>query len=79
MKRDNAQVCAHHPAAAGGAGHYAAERACPGAGTRDEVPVTGDERTILAAVLDWHQQTFELKGSGVPRSGCPRRTSRRPG
>lgn len=33
--------------------------------TRDPLPLTGDERAILAAVLDWHRQTFDLKCSGV--------------
>ena len=36
------------------------------ADTRDPLPLTGDERAILTAVLDWHRQTFELKCSGVP-------------
>jgi hypothetical protein len=36
------------------------------ADTRDPLPLIGDERTILTAVLDWHRQTFELKCSGVP-------------
>ena len=36
------------------------------ADTRDQRPLTGDERAILTAVLDWHRQTFELKCSGVP-------------
>ena len=35
------------------------------ADTRDPLPLTGDERAILTAVLDWHRQTFELKSSGV--------------
>lgn len=34
--------------------------------TRDALPLAGDERTILTAILDWHRQTFELKCSGVP-------------
>ena len=34
--------------------------------TRDALPLVGDERMILTAVLDWHRQTFELKCSGVP-------------
>lgn len=34
--------------------------------TRNALPLVGDERTILTAVLDWHRQTFELKCAGVP-------------
>ena len=35
--------------------------------TRDALPLVGDERMILTAVLDWYRQTFELECSGVPR------------
>jgi hypothetical protein len=37
-----------------------------GADTREDQPLVGDERTVLAAALDWHRQTFELKCAGVP-------------
>lgn len=43
--------------------HYAQPWA---AGTRVPLPLVGDERSILAAVLDWHRQTLELKCSGIP-------------
>lgn len=49
------------------------------AGTRAALPLVGDEREILTAVLDWHRRTFELKCSGVPPGGSLRRASRRPG
>jgi uncharacterized protein DUF664 len=39
--------------------HWAAD-------TRTELPRTGGEREILAAFLDWHRATFELKCAGVP-------------
>ena len=35
--------------------------------TRDALPLVGDERMILTAVLGWYRQTFELECSGVPR------------
>ena len=34
--------------------------------TRNALPLVGDGRTILTAVLDWHRQTFELECAGVP-------------
>ncbi|WP_216205115.1 DinB family protein [Amycolatopsis aidingensis] len=49
------------------------------AGTRADVPRTGDEREILTTFLDWHRETFALKCAdvdperlseqGVPPSG----------
>ena len=36
------------------------------ADTRGPLPLVGDERTILTAVLDWHRQALELKCAGVP-------------
>ncbi|WAL67612.1 DinB family protein [Amycolatopsis cynarae] len=35
-------------------------------GERPDPPLTGDEREILTAYLDWHRRTFELKCLGVP-------------
>jgi hypothetical protein len=34
--------------------------------TRDPLPRTGDERTLLTTLLDWHRETFALKCAGVP-------------
>ena len=34
--------------------------------TREPLPLTGDERTLLVALLDWHRETFALKCAGVP-------------
>lgn len=36
------------------------------AGARPDLPLVGDERTLLTTFLDWHRATFELKCSGVP-------------
>lgn len=45
--------------------------------TRAELPLVGDERTVLTAYLDWHRETFALNCAGVRPSGCPRRPCRR--
>jgi hypothetical protein len=34
--------------------------------TRDPLPRTGDERTLLTALLDWQRETLALKCAGVP-------------
>lgn len=40
-----------------------------GAGSRASLPLTGDERQILTACLDWQRQTFELKCVGITTEG----------
>jgi hypothetical protein len=34
--------------------------------TRDPLPRTGDDRTLITALLDWQRETFALKCAGVP-------------
>jgi Protein of unknown function (DUF664) len=41
---------------------------------RGQPPLVGDEREILAAYLDWHRRTFELKCAGVPSERLSERT-----
>ncbi len=39
------------------------------------IPASGDERTMLAAYLDWYRETFELKCAGVPPNRLSERSS----
>jgi hypothetical protein len=43
-------------------------------GERVELPLVGDERTVLTAFLDHQRRTFELKCAGVPAERLSERT-----